>query len=92
MERGTLKFIVDLILLLSFLGMLITGILKWPGLANSLGLNIDFSLYSKIHDYSGLILALGVILHFILNWEEFICIMKNLFKKEGECESDELRE
>lgn len=88
MERGNLKFAVDIILLLSFIGMFVTGILKWPGLANSWGLNFGH-WFSIVHDYSGLVLALGVLLHFILNWEEFTCMAKNLFKKEEVCESDE---
>jgi hypothetical protein len=72
MDKNKLKFWIDLGMGISFLLVALTGILKWPGLAMttfSWTQNfINFRLMSRIHDWSGLLMAIFVLVHLCLNW------------------------
>ena len=71
MKKQVVKYLVDIGLLISFLLVTLTGIFKFPGVREHLA-----SLYaiiprgpmSLIHDWSGIVMAVLVLIHLILNW------------------------
>ena len=71
MDRLKLKLLVDMGMAISFLVLALTGLFKWPSLMmNFSGVYgiIDFRLMSKIHDWSGVVLVLFILVHLCLNW------------------------
>ncbi|MBN1923737.1 MAG: DUF4405 domain-containing protein [Nanoarchaeota archaeon] len=65
-----IKRVLFFLLIISFLSLLITGLIKFPGLINYLGLSysqIPFGLISKIHDWMGIITSVLIITHLYLN-------------------------
>ena len=74
---------------ISFLVVTLTGILKWPGLARGIYPDIanivDFKLMSRIHDWSGIIMAVFVLVHLALNWSEMRVMASCIFKKKESC-------
>lgn len=82
MKRDTLNYVIDIILLISLIFVFITGLLKWPGLLKSLGFeNIPWKQFKMIHDWSGLLLGIGALLHLILHRDFMACETRNLFVK-----------
>lgn len=83
MKKTTIKYIVDILLLISFLVCFITGLIKWPGLINLIGVKawrvLHFHGISNIHDFSGLIMGLLVIVHIVLNWKFLVAMTKKTF-------------
>ena len=75
---------------LAFLSVVITGILKWPGLSRTVFYPvynfISPRLMARIHDWSGLIMAFFVLVHLILNWVWIKSMVLCMFKKEKKCD------
>jgi hypothetical protein len=72
--KNTWKYVVDVGLLISGLIVIITGVIKFRSLWNLLGVNINYELmnmvaYRVIHDWSGLVMTIFVIIHLFLNWD-----------------------
>lgn len=83
MEKTNLRYIVDLGLAVFFIGVAVTGIMKWSPVRSALGLVWGTPLMtniSLIHDYSGIAMTLLVLVHLFLNRKWIICETKNLFK------------
>jgi len=80
MQRATLNYIVDLGLFISFLSVSITGILKLPGLARNMGA-LPFNVITPLHDFSGVVMTILVLLHLVLHWHWIVGMTKNFFKK-----------
>jgi hypothetical protein len=83
MQVKIIKFGIDLGLLVTFLLMFITGIIKWPGFFAITGLShFAFPMYqiTLIHDRSGLIFGTLVILHLVLNGKWLVSTGKKLFR------------
>lgn len=79
-----INYIINVLLLLSFLGVAITGIIKFPGLLKLLGIHyteLPIAEISWIHDRAGLSMAGLVLLHLILNWNWMVAVTKQLFGK-----------
>jgi len=84
LDRNKLRYIVDIGLAISFLISIITGILKFPGLTGyfrSVYRLISAYYLSRIHDWSGLVMGIFVLVHLVLNWKWIIAMTKNLIKK-----------
>jgi hypothetical protein len=84
MQRATLNYIVDLGLLISFLCVAVTGIIKMPGLMQNLGISymaIPFNVITPLHDMSGVAMALLVLVHLVLHWGWIVGMTKSFFKK-----------
>jgi len=76
MNKPLLNYFIDLGMAVSFVLVAVTGILKLPALN---GRTRDFML---LHDWSGIVLAVFVLLHLILHWNWIKCMTKNcVFKK-----------
>jgi hypothetical protein len=72
-------YFIDVLALLSFLIVAITGVIKMP----IFGIFRYFKLHlvSQIHDYSGLIFLFLCLIHIILHFKIIIAMTKNLFKE-----------
>ena len=86
MHRATLNYIIDIGLFLSFLSVSITGILKYPGFVQNLGLSyksLPFNVITPLHDISGVVMTIFVLVHLVLHWHWIVNMTKHLLKKEG---------
>ena len=86
MDKTKLNYWIDVGLLISFLGAGITGIIKLKAIATQLGLEWGDPLMktlSTIHDWSGIVMVLLVLVHLILHWDWIVCETKNIFSKKG---------
>ena len=84
MQRATVNYIIDLGLFISFLCVAVTGILKMPGLVQTLGMNyksLPFNVITPLHDFSGVVMTLLVLLHLVLHWGWIVGMTKSFFKK-----------
>lgn len=79
MDKIKLNYIVNIGLLISFLVVLVTAILKWPGLIRKSTLPI--TNISFLHDWSGVVMTALVLIHLILNWNWIVAVTKKYFKK-----------
>mgnify|MGYP006283182813 CR=1 FL=1 len=67
MDRSDWNYVVDVGALVSFLICFVTGVIKIRSIGKYFSY-LDFRLISRIHDYSGLVLGLLVIVHVLLHW------------------------
>jgi len=89
MSKNTWKYIIDVGLLLSGLLVIITGIIKFRSLWRLLGIDINYEVmnmtaYRVIHDWSGIVMTVFVIVHLILNWDWIVATTKDYFKRHEE--------
>ncbi|HII06503.1 MAG TPA: DUF4405 domain-containing protein [Methanotrichaceae archaeon] len=83
MNRTEMKYFVDLGLVVSFLACFITGVVKYPGFLALIGVSprsLPMFQMTLLHDRSGLLLGILVVLHFALNWRWVVARTKRLFK------------
>ena len=78
MNKAKLNYFVDLLLAVSFFLVTVTGILKFPGWFNYL--NLPWRTVNKIHDLSGLSMAILVLIHLVLHWSWIVSMTKSIFK------------
>ena len=74
------------LLLIAFLSLAITGIIKFPGLLQSLKIQARYlPMYeiSKIHDWSGVTLSVLILIHIFLHRKWIVSITKKYFKKDN---------
>ena len=85
MNNLKLNYWVDIGLAISFFVCFITGLIKWPGIIKIIGTSAYKILYfrniSPIHDWSGLIMGLLVLVHLALHWNWIVIVTKNIFKR-----------
>jgi len=84
MDRNILKYILDAGLLVSFLGVALTGIFKFKGFREFFGISLSYRdppmpWISTIHDWSGVVMAVIVLIHLILNWEWIVSVTREIF-------------
>jgi hypothetical protein len=85
MNKTKLNYAIDIGLAIALLGSVITGLVKFPGLLRSFGINytnLPLGNISKIHDWSGIALAALVLLHLILHWNQIVYFTKEFFRGE----------
>lgn len=88
MNRDKLNFLVDFLAFISFLAVAKTGLIIFfflPGGVRQGGYQEFFGItkasYTAIHDLSGIIFVILVIVHLILHWQWIVGNLKNIFKK-----------
>ena len=84
MKKNILQYIVYILLLLFSIIVVLTGIIKFPGLLNILQVNnfaLPMGVFTFLHDWIGLALTVISIFHIILNWKWIQGMTKKLFKK-----------
>ncbi|PIN80901.1 hypothetical protein COV16_00165 [Candidatus Woesearchaeota archaeon CG10_big_fil_rev_8_21_14_0_10_34_8] len=79
MVRPKIDYVVDLFLTIAFLGVAVTGVIKWPGLFKFTNLNLY--VVRLIHDWSGIIMAALVLLHLVMHWKWIVATTKSFFEK-----------
>ena len=80
LDKVKINYIVDVLILITFIIVGITGIIKWP----KLGLIdlFDFKLMMILHDFSGLFAIILAFFHVALNFNFMVCMTKKyVFKK-----------
>jgi len=81
MDGITTKWLVDILMGVTFGICFITGLLKYTVLLQLTGLNtiiLPAALISNLHDWSGLFMGLFVFLHLLLNRRWIIATTKNI--------------
>jgi hypothetical protein len=88
MNNLKLNYWIDVGLAISFFSCFITGLIKWPGLIRIIGTSnykiLYFGNISRLHDWSGLIMGLLVLIHLTLHWNWIVSVTRSFFKKETE--------
>jgi len=79
-KKPMIKYIIDVSMGISFLLCFITGLMKWPGKA--VGKTSPSQMVTYIHDYSGLILGLIVLIHLIINWKWIISMTNKIIHRQ----------
>lgn len=87
MDKVKTNYFVDALMLIFGLLCGLTGIMKLDILIPlELYKIIDYKLLSLVHDLSGVIIIILVIIHIILHMNWIICVTKSLFfNKEKKC-------
>lgn len=84
MKRSVLNYIVDIGMLLSFVAVLLTGIVKFPILLRMLarrGVYLPSNGITLIHEWGGAMMAAFILLHLILHWNWVLSSTKRYFGK-----------
>jgi len=84
MQRATLNYLVNLGLFISFLSVSITGIMKYPGFVQNLGISyksIPFNVITPLHDMSGVVMTILVLVHLVLHWHWIVNMTRHFLKK-----------
>ena len=79
MNRSRISAIINIGLLVSFIAVFITAIIKFPGFLRAFGIsqiNLPMGQINLIHEWGGLIMGAFVFAHLILNWKFFANIRK----------------
>jgi cytochrome b subunit of formate dehydrogenase len=79
MDKTKLLYIVNAVLGVSFLVLLVTGIIKFPGLLPALGVkysSLPMRQISTVHDWSGILMGASAVVHIMLNWNWIVLMTK----------------
>ena len=82
MNRLRLMYAVNFLLAVSFIVVAVTGLLKFRSLMNLLGLSdiaLPWATVSFVHDWSGLVMLVLVVVHLVFNWEWIVKVTKGFF-------------
>jgi cytochrome b subunit of formate dehydrogenase len=83
MNKAKLNYIIDAILGILFLIVFVTGVLKLPVL--NLYKVIPLRQTTMLHDVSGVLFGVFIIVHLILHWNWIKCMTKSIFKRDNKC-------
>jgi len=84
MLKAHLKYIVDVGLAVSFILCFVTGVIKFPGFLRAIGATrvvLPMRDLTLIHDWSGVLLGLLVLVHLVLNYRWIITMTRQIFGK-----------
>jgi hypothetical protein len=82
--KNKMKYFIDLGLVITFSTTFLTGFIKFPGILQSLGINLrELPMYeiSIIHDYGAMLMGWLILGHLLLNFKWIISMTKKMFKK-----------
>lgn len=82
MNKPIINYFIDIGLGISFVLVAATGIMKFPGLVRTFRFvyNIIPAYYiSRIHNLSGIIMTIFVLIHLILHLNWIVSMTKNIF-------------
>jgi len=99
-NKQKVKYVVDLITMISFLITAISGLaikffmpsgVRQGRLQEFMG--IQKGNWSAVHDFFGIIMIIAVIFHIIFYWNVFVCMTRNFFKPTNcELKESEIKE
>ncbi len=81
MDKQKANYIIDILILVAFIIVSVTGVLKWPGLGIGIHKIFPIVQLSNLHDWSGLAAVILAFLHVALNWKLMVCLTKKYFKR-----------
>lgn len=84
MKTRTIYYLTDVALAITFAASLITGLIKFPGLLNAIGLDhrrMQAYGLNFIHDWAGILLIALVVLHLALHSKWIVASTKSFFEK-----------
>ena len=89
MSKKLTMYVVDVGLILTFLAVTITGIIKFRSFWSLFGMKLTFAdatwgILRTIHDWSGITMAILVLVHLILNWSWIVETTKEYFSRKEE--------
>lgn len=86
MDKNKLNYIIDFLMTLSFVVVAISGLVIFfflPSGVRQGGLQefwgIEKNTWVDIHNWSGIVFVVLVLLHFVLHWRWIVCMTKNIF-------------
>jgi hypothetical protein len=82
MKRSAVNYIVDMGMLLSFIAVLFSGIVKFPILLRLLarrGVYLPSNEITLVHEWGGAVMAAFILLHLILHWKWVLSTTKRFF-------------
>jgi len=80
MNRAKLNYLIDALLFIFGMACALTGILKLPVLEFYKLKIVSMPLLSFVHDWSGVIFLVLIIIHLILHINWIVCMTKIIFK------------
>ena len=86
LDREKILYLLNVLLALSFLLSLITGIIKWPSLTiyfTGIYRVIPAPIMTSIHDWSGAALTVLVFIHLVLHRKWIVTMSKKIFKRKA---------
>ena len=86
MKRSLLNYTIDMGMLLSFVAVILTGMVKFPILLRMLakrGVYLPSSEITLIHEWGGAMMAVFILLHLILHWNWVCSTTKRFFTKKS---------
>ena len=93
MNKSKINYIVDFLAFVSFITTALSGLaikffmpsgVRQGRLQEFLG--IQKGIWSEIHNWSGILLIIFVLIHLILHWDWIVCMTRNIFQVD-KCEN-----
>ena len=86
MDKSKIKYFIIFGLLISFLIVVVTGIMKFGVLLRAVGISLDYASLpmariSAWHDWAGVAMLVFGLVHVIANFEWIISTTKSFFEK-----------
>lgn len=84
MKKAIANYIVDIGLLITFIVVFVTGVIKFPGLMIKFGIplqSLPIRTINWLHDWGGILMGLLVLVHIIFHWNFMKAMTRNFFKK-----------
>ena len=89
MNKIKINYLVDVLLLLSGLLCMVSGVLKLPLLSFiKIHTIVNYALLSFVHDFSGVALLILAVIHVLLHLDWIICMTKSIFIKKEKCRDE----
>ena len=89
-NKARINYYVDILIGISFIVVALSGvILLFAGSGGYQGgrnphaqevLGVSRLLWKDLHDWSGIAMMGGVLLHLVLHWKWIVCMTRNIFK------------
>jgi cytochrome b subunit of formate dehydrogenase len=91
MDKNKINYIIDFLMTVSFIFVAISGLVIFFFLPSGVRQGgwqefwgIEKNVWTDIHNWSGIVFVVLVLLHFILHWQWLVCMTKNIFSNEKE--------
>ena len=90
-NKARINYYVDIVIGISFLAVALSGVILFfagsggyqggrnPRYAQEV-LGISRLLWKDLHDWSGIFMTVGVLVHLVLHWKWIVCMTRNIFK------------
>jgi hypothetical protein len=80
MDKLKIQYIINMLLALSFLLVMVTGVLKFMPM-NGIKIDLPWRTITQIHDWSGMVMGLLAIIHIATHWRWIIVMTARFFRR-----------